>query len=697
MRKLILLFPLPLLLPAATYAEKPASVPAPSEASVPAPSEGSSATILVTATKQNATLLQTPASADVLRGDTVSKGEVTQLSDVAQRVPNVSFTNYSGANASINIRGLGFSDDEADTTSVGVLLDGVPIQGTIVGTLFDLDQIEVLRGPQSTLYGQNSMGGLVALRSRDPGFVWGGSAQASYGTGNERRLEAAIDVPLGPDTALRLSGGYDKADGYIRNLALGRDNTAGWRSWFGRAKLLHRDRAGGTWRLSLHHVDSDGGNDVFAPTALAARHQSQNGDAGRNDLGYTFVTGSYDRSFANGNRLSVNAGGGSQTWSYWLPQSLYGGASGYDARTTQYSIDARLAHTPAQGPFDWMVGVYGSLLRKRSPYLFDVSGYYTSDTMAHVRGDTLAAYGELGWRIAPRLRLAAALRVEHDDRRLDWVSRQSGAYDSDGDGIPDATYASTETITALKVHDTVPLPRLTLEFRPDAHQFLWATLARGYKASGYNIYATDAASISTPFRPEYGDYAELGYRVSDLAHLADLSLTGFYTKLRDQQVVTIGDGGQSLVSNAGRSHNLGFEATAALRPARGVELNGFAGYVHAVYDDYASGGISYDGQRFPNTPAWSYGAGVKLTPITGLEASLSARHVTSANLYPTTAIVNPAYTLLDAGISYRIGHITLGVTARNLTDATYYTRAVSQEMVVAARPRTIMGRIAVEF
>ncbi|MFA5495058.1 MAG: TonB-dependent receptor, partial [Porticoccaceae bacterium] len=656
--------------------------------------------VVVTATKQDTAPFETPAGVSVVGGQAVDDERLRSLSDIAQRMPNVYFTDFTHGTPHLTLRGLGFSDYQSDTASTGILIDGVPVYDLTLGTLFDIEQIEVLRGPQSTLYGQNSMGGLLAIRTRDADFRFAGNAQLDYGTGNFRRLSTAIDVPLAPDTAVRIAAGGEDADGDIKNLTLDRDDTGGWRSRFGRIKFLHRDAAGGEWRIGLHHVDKDGGNDFFAPAALARHHRADASDAGASDTTYTLLTGAYDRRLANGVKLAISLGGTHASWNYWLPQSLYGGPSGYNMKTDSYSAELRLAREPNDGDkFDWLAGAYASHLKKQAPYLFAVPGYFRSYTSADIEGSTAAVFGELGWRFAPRWRLAGALRIENDGRRMGWLSEQSGVYDSDGDGVPDAPYVTTDAIRNLKIHDTVLLPRLTLEFRPDPRQFAWFTLARGYKASGFNLFATDLPSASTPYAPEYGNYAELGYRLRGASNAWDAGIVGFYTQLRDQQVVTntIENGGQSLVTNAGRSHNVGAELTASVRPGGTLEISGFAGYVKAVYDDYTNAGIQYDGRQFSYTPRRSYGLAVDWRPTARWNASLSVRHFSGSDPDPISTVHNPAYTLVDARITYRFSRWALSVYGKNVTDATYYTNALAGTTVVAAPGRTVGMGLTMDF
>lgn len=655
-------------------------------------------TIVVHAAKQQRTLLQTTASADLIDGQAVERQGLQSLSDVAQQLPNVYFTDFTGSTPTLSLRGLGFSDDESDSLSTSVLIDGVPVYGNALGTLFDLERIEVLRGPQSTLYGQNSMGGLVSLRTRDPALRWGGSAQLDYGSGHRRRAGAAFDMPLDERTGLRLALGSEDADGYVRNRALDRSDTAGWRSRFARLKLLHTDAGGGEWRLGLHHARREGGNDFFVSPVQARLRESTASDAGRSDTGYTLLTGEHQRTLRAGQRLSATLGATEAHWDYWMPLSRYGGPSGFDSRTRQFSAEARLSSAPAlAGGLDWMAGAYASRISKSAPYLFEVPGYMRSATTAQVGGTTAAVFGELGWRFAAQWRLAGALRLEHGRRRMDWSSHQSGFFDSNGDGVPDTPYANAERIDGLRVRDSELLPRLTLEWTPAPEQFAWIALARGYKASGFNLYAYTPATAATPYAPEYGNHAEAGWRMQGASHRWDFGATVFQTRLRNQQVVVIGAGGASLVGNAGRSHSTGVELSASVRPAARLELKGFAGWVRAQYDDYRRGGEDFAGRQFPNTPRQSLGLALHWKPASGWETGMSMRRMGRSALYPDSTVSNAAYTLVDAHVSYRAGRWTLGLYGKNLGDAKYLVRALDARTVVAGAPRTLGVRVSVDF
>ncbi|GGJ86917.1 TonB-dependent receptor [Pseudomonas matsuisoli] len=636
--------------------------------------------VTVSATKQDTTTFNTPSAVTVIGGEQLDTYRYDNLAEIAQRTPNAGFTGYTPNSPQLTIRGLGFSDDESDSTSTSVFIDGIPVHGKTLGQPFDMEQVEILRGPQNLLYGKNSMGGVVAFKTRDPGFTAGGNANFEYGTDNRMRAEVAGDLPLSDNTAIRAVVGGEKSDGFVENDTLN-DEGADWKSRFGRLKLLHLDDAGGEWRFGLSHLENHGGNDYFTTRDLASKHQSDNTEPGRNNLEYSLLTGEYKRELANNRKLVVLAGASQSEWNYWMPESAYDAISGFDAKTKEFNLESRL--TGVDGDFDWLVGGYASHIKRESPYLYEMPGMFVSATTADVDGDTFAAFGELGWRFAPDWRAAAGLRIEHYRADMDWSA--------------DVTGAGFNEVNDVKARDTVALPRFTLEYQPDDQHFAWLTLARGYKASGFNIYATDASSAGQSYDPEYGNYVELGYRLRDANRRWELEGVVFYTRLRDQQVVVIGDENQSLTDNAGKSHNQGVELSAKVRPIDSLELRAFAAWVEAEYDEYTdTDGNDLEGTQFPDAPRNSQGVSATWTPDEHWTLGVGASRQAKSYLYPQTEYTNDAYTLVDANVSYRLKNWTVGLYGKNLGNAEYFGR-VANNAFVPGTPRSVGVSVGVDF
>jgi len=636
--------------------------------------------IQVSETRSGEVPLTTPVSVQRMDGSMVDKGSIEHLGDIAKQAPNVYLADMTRGAPHLIIRGMGFSDDESDGISNHILIDGIQVYSHALGQLFDLERMDIRRGAQLT--GSGSGGGVVELIARDPAMSFGGTAQVEYGTGHRRRATASLDVPMAQRTAVRLSAGIDKADGYVNNIVLNRDDTAGWDARFARLKLLHQDERGGKWRLGLHHVDTEGGNDFYVPVEYGRKHQSNNTEAGRNDTGYTLVTGEYQGQLAGGQELLVRLGAHRSRWSYWNPVSVYGAISGQDIRNRSASIEAQLRGGSAA--LDWHVGSYLARQKRHAPYTFDMTPFFKSATNADIRGTTAAAFGELGYKIAQNWRLASGLRLEHNRRDMDWsIDTLSGS---------DAAHARTS--------NTAWLPRVTLEHRPQSgtlERFGWLSAGRGYKGPGFNHYSSDGDAARTAYRPEYNTFIELGQRWQAADGRWSFSATAFQYWLHDQQVIELRNGGGSTTANARRSHARGVELAASVRPVRTLELSGFAGVIDARYDDFLNpvDGVDYTGERLPQTPKHSFGLGLAWQPNAYWETDISARRQGSA-LFTGNNNRNPAYTLLDASINYRTGAWTWGVYGKNLLDKAYFTSS-SGPVVVPAAPRTVGLRAVLDF
>lgn len=622
-----------------------------------------------------------PASADAMEGQAVEQGRIEHLNDVAQQTPNVFMADMTRAAPHLTIRGLGMSDDESDGISNSVHIDGVQVYSHALGQLFDLDRIDIQRGAQLT--GPGSIGGAVDMRTRDPGFAFGGNAQIDVGTGNRRRASLGLDVPLAESTALRITTGVDRADGYVKNIALGRDDTGGWDSRFARLKLLHRDGSGGEWRLGLHHLKNTGGNDFFVHHTLGREHQSDNTEAGRNDTGYTLATAEYRGLLAGGQKLLARLGAHRSHWNFWMPWSAYQADSGQDIENRSWSAEAQLSGT--SGAIDWLAGMHLGREKRDAPYLYDMSPYFKSQTTADITGTNAALFGEAGWRFARDWRVAGALRYERNRRSMDWS----------------ATYLDGFDAASARLSNGAWLPRLSLQWQPPAagvERFAWAAVGRGYKRPGFNHYSSSGGEARTPYRAEYSNFIEMGHRWRDAQGRWELGATVFQNWLHDQQVVELRDGGGSTTANARRSHSRGLELTGLWRPAAAWQLRGFAGLLDAKYDDFIHPGVGVDyaGVRLVNSPRHSFGLTAAWKPDAHWELALSVTRQGEAIFSKSDALANPAHTLVDAQASYRQGAWTLGIYGKNLADATYYSAAFG-DLVVAAAPRIVGVRLAVDF
>ncbi|WP_275425670.1 TonB-dependent receptor [Acetobacter ascendens] len=632
-----------------------------------------------------------PVSTTHITAQEMQAYRMQTLGDIAERVPNLSYTNTTPNNPVLMVRGLGGTEDEGPVLYTPVLIDGVPVPSFAMGQMFDFSNVDVLRGPQLT-EGINAFGGMVSAQSRDPGNHLGGALDFEYGTGNRKRATFSGDLPINASTSLRLSVGGETADGYIHNHVLNRHNTGGWHGWFGRIKLLHKDSAGGEWRFSLHHMLNHGGNDYFETPQNARNHVSHNTSEGVNDTEYLLGSAQYHRRFNQHMILDVTFGGVSTDWRYSNPYSVFSANSGFTLPTRQIGGSVMLSGT--SGKIDWKGGLYGQQVKRWAPYDFDMSPYYASRTTATLATANIAFMGEIGWHFSKNWRLVPSLRIEHVNSSLsNWTSSMSG-------DTPYA-YSVQESLPRQTLSKTAPLPGLKLEYNPRSsgklNQFGWLSYSRSFLPPNYSPYGSYASTVSIPYASSYGNNLELGYRLEDLTNRWSIEATGFANFLSNLQVSATNGAGESLIGTASTAHSRGMEAAAHWKPLDTLQLNAFLGLTYAAYDRFVFGGSNYSGKQMAGTPRSNFGFSGEWHPTLGWTVSASIVRRGHTTLYPSSNIQNAPYVLVDAQIEKRWKHWNIALYGHNLTNSSYFTRGLSGGYVVAANPRQLGFRVGVNF
>lgn len=632
-----------------------------------------------------------PTSATHLSAQDMQAYRMQTLGDIAERVPNLSFTNTTPNNPVLMVRGLGGTEDEGPVLYTPTLIDGVPMPSFAMGQMFDFSNVDVLRGPQLT-EGINAFGGMVSAQSRDPGKKLAGALDFEYGTGNRKRATFSGDLPINASTSLRLSVGGETADGYIHNRTLDRHDTGGWHGWFGRIKLLHTDSHGGEWRFSLHHMLNHGGNDYFETPEHARNHVSYNTSAGVNDTEYLLGSAQYHCRFNQHMLLDVTFGGASTDWRYSNPYSVFSANSGFTLPTRQ--IGGSVMLSGSAGTLDWKGGIYGQQIKRWAPYDFDMSPYYASRTTATLGTTNVAFMGELGWHFAPNWRLAPSLRIEHVDSSIShWTSAMSGS-------VPVA-YNMQESLPRQTLSKTAPLPGLKLEYNPRStnslSQFGWLSYTRSFLPPNYSPYGSYASTVAQPYAPSYGNNLEIGYRLGQPSGKWSVEAIGFANFLSNLQVSATNGAGESLIGTAQSAHSRGMEATARWKPMDTLQFSAFLGLTYAAYNHFVFGGTDYSGKQMAGTPRSNFGFSGEWHPFPGWMVNASVVRRGHTTLYPSSAVQNAPYVLVDAQIEKRWAHWNVALYGHNLADAGYFTRGLSGGYVVAANPRQLGFRVGVNF
>ena len=622
--------------------------------------------IVVNADFRAKKLSQTDGSVSVL--DEAQLADKTQLSlpEVVGTLPNVNFTAGASKAKYIQIRGIGERSqfETPINPSVGLIIDGIDFSHLGLGaTLFDVKQIEVLRGPQGTTFGANGMAGVVTVESNAPTKETQGHIEAGVGNYNSYTLGAAVGGTLIKDRLLgRISVFQNSSDGYMKNSYLGREDTNNIDELTIKTQLrwLVSDRH--TIDLNYIHADIDNGYDAFSLQNTRTTQSDQPGeDSQKTDAlalksTYDFDTMCMVTALTHSSTGSLYSY--DEDWSYVGAFSAdlwpYRGFDSYDRDKRQTDFDMRLMSNKAGRIFaattDWTVGVYGK------KYDEDLQRYHPTDYGAQEHFNSsytsknAALYGQLDMHMNTQTTVIAGLRVEKWDMSYD--DSNSVVIDND------------ETMVGGKVGITYD--------RTDTEHY-YAVLSRGYKPGGVNA-GTTLPESEKRFETETLWNLDVGQNASFFNDALITRVNLFYGKRRDMQVKLYQEDDHSFtdyLSNAAKASYYGLEAQADYYPTEALHLFAQLGLLHAEFDEYTA---DLTGRAPAQSPKYQYNLGFDYT---FLENWIFRSNVEGRGSYyfsNTHDQKSEAYALVNCSLNYVYGSWTATVWGRNLTDETYETR-----------------------
>jgi iron complex outermembrane recepter protein len=624
--------------------------------------------IIVTASLRDQSAGDTPASITVLGRETLESAGLQHFADVLGMVPNLNWSGGTSRPRFLQLRGVGELEQYqgAPNPSVGFLIDDIDLSGVgMPATLFDTQQVEVLRGPQGTRYGANALAGLVKIKTRDAAATPDLHLEVTGAAHDTWSAGMAGGGPIGDSgSAWRIAGQAFRSDGFLHNGYLDRDATNGRDESTLRGKLRWELAPGWRADLSALYVDIDNGFDAFTPdnsrTMLADRPGR---DAQRTrgvsadvagQLGYYKVrsVSAYARSDSV---YSFDGDWGNDA--YWGEFAPYDYFSRYARERSTLSQDLRIASDPG-GAVDWVAGVYVLRLDEDSQQRDEFAGELLRPVLAtRYAATSIAAYGEAEWALPHDLSLTAGMRLE----------TRSAAY-SDSDG---ARFGPRDAMAGGQVSLQGPLG--------ESNQW-YATVARGYKAGGFNI-GQFVPDDRRQFTPEYLWNAESGIRFAN----ADASVQGdiafFYMWREDQQVATSFqlDPGDPLsyvfyTDNAAKGRNYGLEAAFAWHPAERLSLGATLGVLRSGYVGYRYGGRNLDGREQAHAPAYQYSLSVQWGGREGWMARADLNGVDAFYFDTSHDQRSDPYALLNLKAGYSRGPWSVEAWVRNVMNENYAVR-----------------------
>lgn len=638
-------------------------------------------TVTVTANKLSEDMQKVPQSISVMDAAEVRDSGIKTVRDLGNRIPNLTFASPGSPMISLPVlRGVQ-TNPHGNVPGVILYVDDVPVTANLgyVAQLYDIESIEVLRGPQGALYGANAEGGIIKVTTRKPSAQTHGSVGFEAGSKNHVMGTASLSGELIKEVLY--AGGafrYHSIDGWVENDYEGDDDFIdNRRSWSGRGTLLFTPTDKLSINLTADGTKFDGGSfGMYLPMpGMDKRHVNVN-DSG------------YNRDGINSQSLTIN---------YELtPHWTFTAVSTRRELNADYDIDYDFMPIKMfeMNRFDNYKS-FGQELRAT----YDNEGYhaviggmysfnersikyeYYNANMYHEAKDftnSYALFGQIKIPFADHWAVTLGGRLEH--YRTDFKDNMANFTDSD----------SWLTFS----------PKLALEYNFTDENMIYASVSRGFKAGGYDSF--QGSSGNYKYDEEELWAVELGTKNLFWDNRIRLNAALFYHKYRDMQMETYYNtpmGPMPAIKNVGDPEAFGGELELSVYPLPGIEIFGSVGYTHMRHDDFKDALGNHTGNHIPYVPEWTYSAGVQYRHEAGFYARAEMNGTSKAYLDSQNDGYIPAHTLFNAKVGWEFENgFDLYAYINNIFDQRYdYVRAFGGTYGVATEGMTCGAGVAYRF
>lgn len=624
---------------------------------------------VVTATLWETDLLRTTNSTTAIDSSDLESNGSLHFQDLIEVIPNLTWTGGTSRPRYFQIRGIGensqFEGETPDST-VRFLVDDLDFTGLgSIGNLFDMQQVEVLRGPQAGAFGVNAAGGLIKLVSNDPTPYWSGQAEGTIGQDNLRGGGFAFGGPVlkhNPESlTFRYSLYQQNSDGFRKNKHLNRDDTNERDEFNTRLKLSWKPASDWTWDGTLFYADANNGYDEWS----------------LDNTGFTVFSDQPGRDEQESKAASIRG-----TWD-GLPDAKLSTISTYTATDSLYSYDGDWSNQAtagwsafvfllrererwseeirldsakredALGLIDrWTLGLYFENLEEDSQFGGDWGNFKTK-----YESKATSIYGQATHLLSEKSKLTLGLRAEYFNLDTDIESRED-----------------------VRFNKLLYGGKLTFEHMLNENQTLFASLGRGYKAGGANIYPYLDASLPVKYDSETLWNYEFGLRAKSEDGKLVSQLTLFYL---DRENAQLRDSAGDRVSftyfttNGEGARHLGLEGETTWYFLPNWSFKGSLGLLDAhrdAYTDPSNAALTIEARGLANIPTYTYSARLAYNPNTGFFANGEISGSDSYYESNSHDEKRSAFTVVNAALGYRIDNWTLTFWGRNLFNTEYEKR-----------------------
>lgn len=639
-------------------------------ASIAAAQQSQLEEVIVTSTYREESLQEIPIAVTVLSGDLMAAEDIFDLTGISINTPNFSFTEFAPGQTIPVMRGIGSADDGAGLdNSIAIFLDGVYI-GRGAGNnfeMFDLERVEVVRGPQGTLFGRNAIGGAVVIKTSKPSDEFEGKVALTAGNYGTIRAQGYVTGPLGDGVSGKLVASSRQHDGYVDNVVLGTElqdedtmSLRGQLLWTG-------DNS--EWLLSADYAEderADMGRTPIVDNAPLQAILEANGVRGgargtprknaapydgysEREMGGVSLQG--DIQFDSGTLTSITAFRTVDT--SWQMQSVGAGLGAIGAPFDEVIDDINESVDTFSQEFRWTSNIEGPLSYTAGVYLFmedtdrteifrttaagEYDGFRVTDVgsqsifgndYAETANETtsLAVFAHADYELTDRLTVSAGLRYTQDKKDYNAISVNCGMVAGGDPSLAGTKFenwagcggvgASGLSIIA-ETFEVSPddswsdvSPKLSIKYAVSDTTMVYASWAKGFKSGGFAGSQGVEAVASDPVDQETAYNYEIGLK-SDLTDSLRINATAFYMNYEDLQVVRFGPVpgspfGTFVTTNLGSADIQGFELESTLHLTDSFKINGFIAYLDSEGKDLIINGGDYSGKQLVGAPELTY-------------------------------------------------------------------------------------------
>lgn len=659
--------------------------------------------VVIMGFKQDKTLQLSPQSGISLNAKSIQQENLTNIKNLSGVVSNLYMPDYgSKLTSPIYIRGIG---NKTGTPAVGLYIDGIPYfqQSTFDFNLHYIEQIDILKGPQGTLYGRNTMGGVIDVNTKSPLDHQGTTFSFTGGNYNAYTLSIDHSLLLRENMGLSVSGSYNFNEGFYYNNFLKKkaDRTKGATGrirydWMINPKLYLRV-------ISALDFTNQGGY-PYAP--YNGKSNTVENIAYDGDSSYRRLISSsglnlkyYGDGFKINNQISFQYYNDKQR----IDQDFTSQPLNFTKQDQKQSMLSNEFNIKSDNhsKYQWLFGAFGFFQRIKNEVNVDfIPQKYISQKHYNIPTYGFALYHQstINDILFKGLSASAGIRFdyEHAKNRYDSFKINATATQPNGDFRDKLNFRQVT-------------PKFTLQYLSPSEQNIYATVTRGYKTGGFNT------SFNTPsdrtYKPEYSWNYEIGTKVNFLDNRIQADLALFYIDWKDQQVTQPTETGVGrLTNNAGKSASKGFEVGITAKPIENLVIRANYGYTKAYYKHYSffdpklKAEVNYRDKRIPMVPTQTVSADVLYTirPKYFLDKiELGLNYVGTGKIYweDTNEHFQKYYSLLNGRIAMYRNNISISLWSKNITNTDYivYCFKTSKLYGQEGRPFTIGGTFTYTF